>query len=195
MSGRLGAGEPLREEQLSATLGVSRTPLREAVARLRAEGIVVGEGKRGVSVFKPSVDDLREIYAIRMALEALAARRAAELAGPDDIARLESIYEALEHTERGHRWVRRNRDFHLTYYAIAGWDRLLKYIRDLRIQSEPYVWMLVAYGHSAQAQAGHRELIEAARRSDGDAADDALRRHLNHTVEKVLSELDERNLS
>jgi len=69
----------------------------------------------------------------------------------------------------------------------------VKYIRDLRLQSEPYVWMLVAFGHSSQAQHGHRELINAARDNDADAAEDALRRHLQHTVDKVMTELEERD--
>src|SRR5262245_35605158 len=64
LTGRLGAGEPLRQDELSAYLSVSRTPLREAIITLEAEGLVVNHPHRGAVVYKPTAEELREIYDI-----------------------------------------------------------------------------------------------------------------------------------
>jgi DNA-binding GntR family transcriptional regulator len=190
-TGQLVAGQPLREEELSERLGMSRTPLREAFARLKAEGIVVSDRSRSAVVFKPSSSDLREIYDIRIALESLAARLGAEEAMPSDVAELERIYRELDVVPPGRKWVRLNREFHMGLYALAARPRLVGLIETLRAQSEPYVRMLVAVGHGHEAQEGHREMLEAARAGDGAAAADAVERHLALTVTNVMSELED----
>ncbi|MGH3440568.1 MAG: GntR family transcriptional regulator [Nitriliruptorales bacterium] len=191
-NGHLNAGEVLREEDLSARTGVSRTPVREAIARLKAEGLVTTDRSRSAVVFKPSVADLREIYEMRIALESLASRLAADVATGVGIERLEELHRQLDDAPPGRPWVRLNREFHLAYYEMAGRPRLYGLIENLRAQSEPYVQLLVTLGHGDEAQEGHRELIEAARARDGDAAADACTRHLSLTVTQVMSELEGR---
>jgi DNA-binding GntR family transcriptional regulator len=191
-SGRLHAGEPLREEQLSSDLGMSRTPLREAIARLKAEGILVSDRNRSAIVFKPSMEDLREIYDIRVALESLAARLAAVKATHDERLALQDLLSELDCTPPGNAWVRLNREFHQAIYSAARRPRLLRMIDTLRTQSEPYVRMLVSLGHSHDAQEGHRHMLKALLDRDGDAAAKAVADHLSSTVDHVMSELEDR---
>jgi DNA-binding GntR family transcriptional regulator len=189
-TGELAAGEVLREDDLAARLGMSRTPLREAIARLETEGLVVSRPHRSAVVFKPSADDLREIYEMRIALESLAARLATERAGPDDVAELQRLWEELDETPPGRGWVRRNRAFHLRLYRVSGRDRLLRMIENLRDQSEPYVRMFVVFGHGSEAQEDHRRLIDAVRAGDSDKAARATAEHLTSTMTTVMAELE-----
>lgn len=104
LDGVLRPGERLLEERLAADLGISRTPVREALARLRSEGFLAGEGRRGLAVRQYSADDVRDIYDFRAIVEGHAAALAADRATPADIARL---HEANERMRQGiERWVR-----------------------------------------------------------------------------------------
>ncbi len=83
VAGELPAGQRLRQVEIARRLGVSTTPVREALAALQREGLVALHPQRGAVVFLPSVDDLREHYEIRIALEELAVGKAAERFEPD----------------------------------------------------------------------------------------------------------------
>ena len=78
LAGRRAPGDKLRQVEIARALGVSTTPVREALATLQREGLVRLHPQRGAVVFLPSVDDLREHYEIRAALESLAAAKTAE---------------------------------------------------------------------------------------------------------------------
>lgn len=190
-SGEFGAGEVLREDELAERLGMSRTPLREAIARLETEGLVVSRRHRSAVVFKPSTEELREIYEMRIALESLAARLATRTAGPDDVAELERLWKELDATPPGRAWVRLNREFHLRLYRASGRKRLIRLIENLRDQSEPYVRMLVIFGHGPEAQEGHRRMIDAVRAGDGEGAAQATAEHLTATMTTVMAEMEQ----
>jgi DNA-binding GntR family transcriptional regulator len=88
LEGRLHPGEALREERLAGDLGISRTPIREALLLLQAEGLVEAAPKRGSSVRSYEPAEIADLYETRAVLEGYAARRAARLAIDDDIRRL-----------------------------------------------------------------------------------------------------------
>src|SRR6202790_4795138 len=88
IAGRLNPGERLIERELIAMMGVSRTVIREALRQLEAEGLVDVVPNRGAIVRELTVDEARDLYAIRALLEGLAARMFVEKAGPDEIAEL-----------------------------------------------------------------------------------------------------------
>ena len=83
LDGELPAGSRLKEDELAARLDVSRTPVREALRRLEAEGLVVHEAKRGAAVRAYSASELDDMYRLRAMLEGYAARRAAERMTPE----------------------------------------------------------------------------------------------------------------
>src|SRR5215213_3257602 len=84
-------GEPLREEQLAASLDVSRGPVREALVQLEREGLVIVRRHRGATVARLSRGDLEDVYSLRLALERLAVQRAVRQATEEDFAAMEAV--------------------------------------------------------------------------------------------------------
>src|SRR5215468_8309890 len=93
--GSFKPGEPLREEQLAASLDVSRGPVREALVQLEREGLVIVRRHRGATVARLSRLDAEEVYSLRLALERLAVQRAVRSATEADFAALEEVMEAF----------------------------------------------------------------------------------------------------
>ena len=89
IDGRLAPGQRLKEEELARELGISRTPVREALVILEGEGLVESVPKRGASVRAYAADDLDDMYQLRALLEGYAARRAATRISAEDVGRLE----------------------------------------------------------------------------------------------------------
>jgi len=96
LSGKLEPGDSLIETKLSEELGVSRTPIREAIRQLELEGLVKSIPNKGAVVLGVSIQDIKDIYAIRTLIEGLAARWAAEKITPEEIAALQESVELLE---------------------------------------------------------------------------------------------------
>ena len=94
--GELNPGDPIEEQALIDAYGVSRTPLREAILRLEAMGLVVRQPRKGAVLFKPRLEDFLAILEVHAKLEGQAAGLAARRYGPDDFVRLEDIVEACE---------------------------------------------------------------------------------------------------
>jgi len=93
-SGELPPGSRLRESQIAERLGISRTPVREALRQLEAQGLVTHEPHRGVVVAELDYDQLGELYAVREVLEGTAARLAARHASPEEVDVLRELAEA-----------------------------------------------------------------------------------------------------
>jgi DNA-binding GntR family transcriptional regulator len=188
LSGSLLAGQALRQDSLAARFGVSRTPLREAVARLEVEGLVVTEPNRGAVVFRPSTRELEEIYDVRLMLEPQAAALAAvkrEGEWPDELDALERLNDSMAGVA-ALEYARMNSEFHTRLYALSGQSRLCSIIRNLRLQADPYVSMLIGGGGGPQALDDHREIIRLVRAGDGAMVEELTREHLQHTVSRVM---------
>jgi DNA-binding GntR family transcriptional regulator len=155
VSGELEPGTVLRQEQLSEQFNVSRTPIREALRRLAALGLVSFVPNRGVRVRTISREDLHEAFMVRAELEGLATEVAASKMAPQDLAELEEaerrfwqISQELRAREPGEArrsimgdWVRANHAFHDVIYRVAGLplvEQLAKSAR--RTFSGPAVW-------------------------------------------------------
>ena len=126
LGGEYAPGQRLSEVELSASLGMSRSPLREALRLLANEGLVKLVSGRGVSVADFSETEVRELVEIREALDVLAVRLAAERATTAQIAMLRDNLEGLTNALRTHgtqtpEWPS---DFHLCIYEVAGNSRL-----------------------------------------------------------------------
>src|SRR5262245_25349154 len=123
LANRLPAGTELQETALAAELGVSRGPIREAIGRLAAEGLVVVRPRRGAVVRSLTKDEFIEAYEVREALEAMAARLATARLGQAGLARLEELTDAMAgHAERGEveEFFHANAAFHATFVEAAG---------------------------------------------------------------------------
>jgi DNA-binding GntR family transcriptional regulator len=132
LSGELAGGSRLRQNALAQELGVSRTPLREALRRLSTEGLVVLETNRGAAVAHHDLSDMLHAWRARLVLEPAAARLAAEVRAPEA---LEGMRRAVERQRRVADDVAEsfavNREFHLALVAAAGNPHLEQFSRML----------------------------------------------------------------
>jgi DNA-binding GntR family transcriptional regulator len=187
LDGRLPGGTRLREVQLAKSLAVSRTPVREAIARLVTEGLVTRDEVGNATVFRPSLAELTEIYEIRISLESLAARLAVEEPAPDISVSINSHLDELNAASPGHDWALKHDQLHLALYENCGRQRLLTYIRTLRAQSEPYVRLAAqvdrAFANDADVQ--HQEMARLVAARDGAQMSALVHKHLQGTLNRA----------
>jgi DNA-binding GntR family transcriptional regulator len=210
VSGELAPGTVLRQEQLSDRFAVSRTPIREALRRLAALGLVSFVPNRGVRVRTLSHDELGEAFLVRAELEALATELAASRFTPDDLDELEEMERAFgeatfalrerpsEEDDRWrltHEWVSANHGFHDVIYRVAAVpliERLAKSAR--RSVSGPAVW---APGGSEiddlyeRNDREHRAIIGALRAGSAAGARALAREHVLHSFDLLMHVLEQ----
>jgi DNA-binding GntR family transcriptional regulator len=184
LKGSLPPGEWLREENLANDLGVSRTPVREALRRLHADGLVEVTPRRGAQVVTVSDADMADTYELRSRLEGLAARRAA-MKGYDDLAALRRLCDEMEalldrlDDDACERMTLLNLRLHEIVTAAAevkALPALLSGIMQVSVVRH-------TFSHYTQAEldrsfAQHRELIDAIEARDPDWAEAVMRSHL-----------------
>jgi DNA-binding GntR family transcriptional regulator len=180
-------GVAIREADIATSLGVSRTPVREAIRMLVGEGLLLKDRAKSARVFQPSLEDLSDIYEIRTPLEALAARRAAKNADQDLVDELTGILDDLAEAPPGARYSARHEDFHLRLIDAGGSRRLATLVRTLRAQSEPYVRIAlqVAPDFRERAREQHRQIVAALQANDGATAERLMQRHLQDSISRV----------
>ncbi len=209
VSGELAPGSVLRQEQLSERFGVSRTPVREALRKLAALGLVSFEPNRGVRVRTLSHDDLREAFLVRAELEGLVTELAAQkLTGEmlEELEECEKRFTRLTKEVRSHEpgggrrslmsdWMRANHAFHDVLYRAAD----VPYIESVskaarRTFSGPAVWApsddhLDALYERNQAE--HRAIRAALVAGSVAGARELAREHVMHSFELLTSILDQ----
>lgn len=187
----LEPGAPLQLIEVANRLAVSITPVRSALERLIAEGLVVRERHRGASVAPLSLPDFLDIYAVRTALEGMAARLGAPaMSERDNAAMLSYMAELRAIPESGghdlNSYLRLQWDMHEVCYAASGHVRLLREIRLYRRQAERY--LRLALGREAlivEDFAYQRSYLDACLRHDGREAESMLRLLMKWTVDRV----------
>ena len=192
-SGAIPPGTRLRQVEIAQRFNVSTTPVREAFTALEREGLLVSVPHRGVVVFHPTVDDLHETYEVRIALESLATKLAAERITDRDIEELRKIIDRMQRTQDSiERYGALNEEFHARIYAIAGRPKLEKLIADLRASSEAYLHVYATIRPTAdRTHPDHVAIFDALQRRDAEGAATAMATHLQHTVDLVAGGLDE----
>jgi DNA-binding GntR family transcriptional regulator len=191
LAGERAAGTRLPQVEIARRLGVSTTPVREALAMLQREGLVRLHPQRGAVVFLPSVEDLREHYEIRAALESLAAARAAAAFVPNWAVPLEAMLDEMRDGPPGDRYLALNQRFHTTLYEHAGRPHLVAMIAALRDASSAYlhIYRATADFPVERLDAEHRTILAACLARDPERAAAATRQHLEHTVQHVTERL------
>jgi DNA-binding GntR family transcriptional regulator len=193
VAGELPAGTRLRQVEIARRLGVSTTPVREALAALQREGLVRLHPQRGAVVFLPSVADLREHYEIRIALEELAVAKAAERFEREWAAPLEELLAEMRTGPPAKRYIELNQRFHSQLYAHSGRERLVEMITGLRDASSAYLNIFRATDDFPveRLDAEHHEILESCIARDPERASRAIRVHLQGTVERVSARLEQ----
>lgn len=183
IDGRIGAGEKLREPVLSKQLGVSRTPLREALLQLDSEGFVEMTPRRGAVVRPLSKQDAAETYEVKGALEALAARLACERMDKDTLRRLKDINDSIASLRRARtvdqaRILQLNTEFHQTLTDASGNEKLSQYVRVLRAQALRYNYIyLSVMSRLQESVAEHEQILDALRGNRADEVERLVREH------------------
>jgi len=197
--GELQAGTPLRLEDLARSLGMSISPIREAVRQLEALGLAEHVPHHGAKVMGLDVEELRELFSIRLALETLAVRRGAELFAPADADRARGHLVALE--DARHRGdvraaMHEHAGFHFTLYEAAHSAWLLRLIRPAWDSCERYRPVLLAA--TGDLQDRHEQLDEELLAScvahDPERAATALHSHLESAGDFYAVELKGRSI-
>jgi len=180
LDGTLKEGARLFQTEIGERLGVSTTPVREALHKLASEGLVDFGAGRGAVVHRLSTDEWREIGYIRRLLEPDALRRSAERIDSQMLAEAERIHRLMNGETDVVAWVDLNRQFHRIHYDAAESPRLTGILMTLLDASTTYLARAIAERPeiAQQAQAEHAVIIEGLRRRDGDALEEAAIRHL-----------------
>ena len=213
LSGEFASGSRLRQESLASEFGVSRTPVREALRKLQASGIVQVEPNRGATVRVPSAREVREAYEVRAELEGLAAALASLRCRDDDLRRLRDAQALFEESSqrlrawkqgtaggkpppRAHAdWIRGNDLFHLVIQDAAGNQRLRGTLADLH-RSFPRDLTWIVLGESShlldENVAQHGAVLDALERRDAEQARRRMVAHVLSAGELVVRRFEER---
>ena len=181
----LKPGTRLRADELAKTLGVSKTPVREALRKLQAEDLVVMQGN-GLSVKVLTEEQLLEIYYTREALEGMAARLAAENAGPIEIANLRAILDEMKAPQLAAdlRQLRTlTGEFQLALFRSARNETLFRLLKNLQEQIRQYTGTTLSQpGRAKEAIAYCRNVFAAVERRDADEAEKLARANRRRTL-------------
>lgn len=178
LEGLLKPGERLRAEALAQRFGTSRTPIREALLQLEAQGLVEVEPNRGAVVRAFDRDDLLDLYGVRALLEPAAAARAATRIGEADIERLHELCERARHASVDEQ-IAYNEDFHRIIVEAAASPRLAVAMR--AASGIPRAFRSLFWDSEEQRAESllcHRRLVSAFRVRDAQLAEAVMRMHI-----------------
>jgi DNA-binding GntR family transcriptional regulator len=195
LSGRLLPGQPVRQDDVATKLGVSRAPVREAMNQLEREGFLEFRPRRGFIVPTLDIDEVEEIFQIRMLLEEHAARTATQRRTIEDIAMVRGLLtamqgERMENAESIARWAALNREFHSAIVEASQQKRVLRLTDNLRDSVEHYVRVDAATAESlGNARKEHQAIVEAFELGDAETAARLSKEHCQHTFERLMKAL------
>lgn len=200
LNGTLKQGSPLVERELSARLGVSKTPIREALKQLRSSGLVVANSYQGMSVRTLDAATVRDVSGARAAVEPAAVRMAVELRepGPQPAARRAlAEAQALLAADQPAQLGLINRRFHRDLYAACGNELMIDFLDKLQAMNA----FIATAGWRADATPSdsewdeHTAVLDAFEAGDADQAAGLLRDHIERSAAGVLRALEQSDLS
>jgi len=200
LTGEYGPEERLIEEQLAERLGVSRTPVRQALTMLEAEGLVEIAPNRGATVCSFSVEDVWDIYDLRAVLEGHATRRAAGRIERGELERLRALTGEMEglagrfddHEEEIRTLVTLNQEFHGTIVEASRNRRLQRLINrtvEIPLMFKAFFWYTPR--ERAISNHYHRQILEALEKGNADRAEITMREHVYEGRDFVIGALKE----
>ena len=181
-SRQLEPGSWVDEQKLALEYGISRTPMREALKVLAAEGLVTMKMRRGAYVTEMSADDVRQVYRLLSLLESDAAAEVALRGSAEELAGLRQLHDRLEKQARQHdAFFATNEQFHVRLLTLAGNRWRLQIVDDLRkVMKLNRHHSLFRQGRIAESLAEHRALMAALEARDADAAARLMRLHFEN---------------
>jgi DNA-binding GntR family transcriptional regulator len=195
LEGRFAPGERLLEKEISEWLDVSRTPVREALSSLEADGLVELIPHKGAVVRRLSAEDVRDQYIVRAALESLAT----ELAVPHvDAARLKVLNAAKTEFARAHgagdveEALAANKTMHMTLYQACGSARLIEAIESAWRRADYFRrFVYASQDGTSREDSMHTELLKAVKQGDSQAAANIVKRSLLESGDSLAEEMSQ----
>ncbi len=185
LSGGLQPGAHLREAEIAASLGCSRTPVREAIRQLDSEGLIVFEAHRGARVTSWSESEIEEVFRIRILLEGRAASVAANNIGIDELELLTSLAEQMEDEvassspTRYERIATLNNSFHSVIHTASREPMLVNVLKGtIQVSMVRNTFSLYQPAELQRSMGHHRELISALSYGDSEWAESVMRSHI-----------------
>ena len=190
LDGEYKDGDSLNELKLSKELGVSRTPVREALMQLELEGLVKNVPNKGAVVIGVTEQDIHDIYEIRIRIEGLAARLCAENITDDELHALEQIVDLQEFyllkNDTEQIW-KLDSDFHKIIYdasrsrplrfTLSNFHNYIKKARDISVQTE---------GRAEKTVAEHRAILDAIKEHNGSLSEQLTAKHISNAEDNLF---------
>lgn len=191
LTGKLVPGERLMENQLAEKLGVSRTPVREALRMLELENLVELVPRKGAQVLDMSEKDIINILEVRSALEGLATSVACKKMSKEDLQQLKNMevdFEKAVADNDVEHFVDIDEDFHDLIFAATENDKLINIFRNLRIQLYRYRMAQAKNNETSMSTivAHHRSIIRAIENHDGEEGASIAQGHIKYQTESIL---------
>ena len=191
LTGKLVPGERLMENQLAEKLGVSRTPVREALRMLELENLVELVPRKGAQVLDMSEKDIPNILEVRSALEGLATSLACKKMTKEDLQQLKSMevdFEKAVADNDVEHFVDIDEDFHDLIFAATENDKLISIFRNLRIQLYRYRMAQAKNNETSMSTivAHHRSIIRAIENHDAEEGASIAQGHIKYQTESIL---------
>jgi DNA-binding GntR family transcriptional regulator len=192
--GKISPGEWLVESHIAKTLGISRTPVREAIHKLEREGLIERQPRGGFTVLGFERDDIEETFGIRSVLEGYAARLAAVKHDPKELEELENKIDEFQNAldrKKMDLLPAINTEFHDLLYRLSKSPKLVNMINGLRDQIYRYRQMILKERKFAStSNQDHKKMLKYIRRRDAEGAERLVREHILRGQEMVLKEYD-----
>lgn len=194
LTGKLGGGTRLRQVDLAGQLGISRTPLREALMKLEQEGLIAMLPQGGLRVVELDALGAIELYEIREVLDGLAARLAATRIRKQGLKALESHLKKMEAAMKSgnaHGWFINHHAFHEEIFRLSGNSRILGLSANVRLSIQRFHQLLLTTPNRLEiAFAEHEEIYNAIRLGDAVRAEASARRHIANAREIVVGVME-----
>ncbi len=194
VSGKYKIGQALKQDTLAAEFNVSKIPVREALSQLKTEGLVFFQSNRGTTVSSLSVDEVEEIYLMRMSLEAMALKKSIPRFSTSNKIAAESTLKLLDESDDPMDWARLNWRFHSTLYADANMPILLETVSRLHNNVARYLMLyLDEMNFQEESQKEHWELFNACNEKDTKRALKILKQHLGEALKQTTRYMSKRS--
>ena len=180
LEGRYPVDKFIRQDTIAQELGVSRIPVREALAQLESEGLVIREKYRGALIPKLSLSEIEEIYEMRAVIEPYLLRHAVSNITAEQISHLERIVERSRKTRVTQDWAGLNVEFHRKLFEAAGKPLALQVLDNLLVRADRYLKMQNFRSSTTreESDAQHGQILKCVRDRDVEGAVAALTLHI-----------------
>lgn len=192
-SGRLAPGQRLDLEELVESLKISKMPIKEAIGRLAAEGLLDIQSRRGTYVGRVDARDLAETFEVRRVLEMLAGELAARRVNKADINQLRKLIAQMESSQEVGAHLELNFQFHGLIVQLSDNRKLIEMYHRLRVPIQVAAihyrsedWM----SRVAQEQKEHRAIVKALEQKDAEAVSRAISHHINRGSSSLLEDVE-----